>query len=541
MSASTTARLMDVRSWLAQDIDDEGRVLAGHDDSGSLQLVEIARDGTRTPLTALPSRCLGRYVPGRRQVVVSHDQGGDENTQLSVLDLDGLDRPATLDDLRPLVRDLAHLHQLLDVSAETLVYATNRRNGTDMDVIARDLVLGTERVVAENVGYAVETTVSPARDRCAVTALSLRPASTVVSVVDPDGKMADVTERDALAKNLHVSWTADGTALVMSSNQGRDMSAVVRVPLDGGDWQTLVADDTHNLSVVPSPDATRLLVARNIDGAHRVSIHAADGGLQLEVDLPEPSIVLSSYTRWSPDGRRVVLPTSGPTDPGSVRVVDAETGAVRTVADATEGIPAALRERLVTPTSHRVPAPDGELIPCFVHRPTAADADQPTRGSAVIELHGGPEAQAMQRWDPLIQSMVLAGLTMQPDLWAAGVDEVGMSSLVTFLENTSPYRRAYREKEYGRLEEDRDFLVEASPLTYLDQLRAPLFIIHGANDPRVPLSEAEQVRDALQAKGIECVMKVYDDEGHGLAKRANRIDAFPAATEFLVAQLSQDA
>src|SRR5207253_1393093 len=89
--------------------------------------------------------------------------------------------------------------------------------------------------------------------------------------------------------------------------------------------------------------------------------------------------------------------------------------------------------------------------------------------------------------------MVLAGLAFQPERWAAGVSIVGISSLVTFLENTSPYRRAHREREYGSLEHDRDFLLRVSPLTKVDDVRAPLFLIHGANDPRVPLSEAEQV------------------------------------------------
>jgi dipeptidyl aminopeptidase/acylaminoacyl peptidase len=129
--------------------------------------------------------------------------------------------------------------------------------------------------------------------------------------------------------------------------------------------------------------------------------------------------------------------------------------------------------------------------------------------------------------------MVLAGVSMQPERWAAGVDIVGMSSLVTFLENTSGYRRAFREREYGSLEHHRDLLEKASPITYLDQMVAPLFVIHGANDPRVPLSEAKQVVAALEAKGVECELRVYDDEGHGLAKRVNRLDAYPAAMAFL--------
>jgi hypothetical protein len=137
--ASDTIRaLLDLRFWLALDLDADGRVLAGHDDLGSMQLVEIAADGTVTPLTDLPSPCRGRYVPGRRQVVVEHDEGGNENYQLSLLDLTELpSAPVGPGGLTPLVRDPEHLHVLLDVSADQVVYCTNRRNGVDMDVVLR--------------------------------------------------------------------------------------------------------------------------------------------------------------------------------------------------------------------------------------------------------------------------------------------------------------------------------------------------------------------------------------------------------------------
>jgi dipeptidyl aminopeptidase/acylaminoacyl peptidase len=129
--------------------------------------------------------------------------------------------------------------------------------------------------------------------------------------------------------------------------------------------------------------------------------------------------------------------------------------------------------------------------------------------------------------------MVLAGLAFQPELWAAGIDVVGISSLVTFLENTSPWRRYFREREYGSLERDREFLSEVSPLTHVDRIRAPLFLIHGANDPRVPLSEAQQIHRVLTEKNVPCELLVYSDEGHGLLKLTNRLDAYPRAAEFL--------
>ena len=134
--------------------------------------------------------------------------------------------------------------------------------------------------------------------------------------------------------------------------------------------------------------------------------------------------------------------------------------------------------------------------------------------------------------------MVLAGLSLQPDLWAAGVDIVGISSLVTFLENTSSFRRAHREREYGSLTHDREFLHAASPMTHIGDVRAPLFVIHGANDPRVPVTEAHQVHAALTGNGVECELLVFQDEGHGLTKRANKLEAYPRAIDFLTAHLA---
>jgi dipeptidyl aminopeptidase/acylaminoacyl peptidase len=129
--------------------------------------------------------------------------------------------------------------------------------------------------------------------------------------------------------------------------------------------------------------------------------------------------------------------------------------------------------------------------------------------------------------------MVLAGLAFQPELWAAGVESVGISNLVTFLENTADWRRAVREREYGRLDRDREFLLEASPLTHVDSIRAPLFVQHGANDPRVPLSETQQIHRVLTEKGIRCELVVHEDEGHAIGKLDNRVETYERAVEFL--------
>jgi dipeptidyl aminopeptidase/acylaminoacyl peptidase len=129
--------------------------------------------------------------------------------------------------------------------------------------------------------------------------------------------------------------------------------------------------------------------------------------------------------------------------------------------------------------------------------------------------------------------MVLAAMTHYPDLWAAGVDLMGISNLVTFLENTSLYRRAHREAEYGRLEGDREYLDGIAPINHIDKIVAPLMVVHGANDPRVPLSEAEQLVESLKDRGIPVEFLVLEDEGHGIVKFANKKIAYTAIVAFL--------
>jgi dipeptidyl aminopeptidase/acylaminoacyl peptidase len=113
------------------------------------------------------------------------------------------------------------------------------------------------------------------------------------------------------------------------------------------------------------------------------------------------------------------------------------------------------------------------------------------------------------------------------------VDIVGIANMVTFLENTGDYRRALREPEYGSLERDRGFLEFISPLHKAEEITAPLMVIHGKNDPRVPVGEAEQIVEKVKKNGGAVEYLLYEDEGHGLAKLKNRLDAYPKIAAFL--------
>src|ERR1022692_5159315 len=133
------AQLLAVSVFQAFDTDSAGRILAGSDESGSMQLTEISPDGSAVTLTALPGPCSGRYLPGERTVVVSHDDGGNERRQLSLLRLPLPAGPAGLADLEPLVHDPSYMHILADVSAGRICYLTNRRGGVRFDAGLRGL------------------------------------------------------------------------------------------------------------------------------------------------------------------------------------------------------------------------------------------------------------------------------------------------------------------------------------------------------------------------------------------------------------------
>lgn len=117
----------------------------------------------------------------------------------------------------------------------------------------------------------------------------------------------------------------------------------------------------------------------------------------------------------------------------------------------------------------------------------------------------------------------LIGMTYFAGSFDVGVANVGMSNLVTFLENTAPYRRAVREPEYGYLAKDLESLKRLSPITHIDKIKGPLLIIQGANDPRVPVGEAVQMQDAMEKKKLASQLIIFADEGHGAAKKENRI------------------
>jgi len=132
----------------------------------------------------------------------------------------------------------------------------------------------------------------------------------------------------------------------------------------------------------------------------------------------------------------------------------------------------------------------------------------------------------------------LAGLTFTPDLYKCGVDIVGPSNIKTLLDSIPPYWGPLRSGmllKIGDVDSDEEFNRKISPLYHVENIKSPLLIGHGANDPRVKQAEADQIASSMKEKGIPVEYILYSDEGHGFARPDNRID-FNGRTELFLAK-----
>ena len=410
----------------------------------------------------------------------------------------------------------------------------------------------------------------------------------------PDGESIYlVTDRDSDTLRLErLDLATDEFAVVASGENETDADADGDTPEKPG-----ADDGWNVDGVAVDEDSRRVVYSRNVDGYTEITVGELVDPDRIDPfpvpDLPDGA---AGGVSFGPDGDRFAITANGSTHNANVYVVDATTGETeRWTAASTAGIPPDTfveRELIHYPTfdGREIPAffsvpeteppEDGYPVVVDIHggpesqrRPSFASVTQYllNSGYAVFEpnvrgssgygktysglddvenrmdsvadlrtgvewLHDHPEVDP----DSIVAMggsyggfMVLAALTEYPDLWAAGVDIVGIANFVTFLENTGDWRRELREAEYGSLAEDREFLESISPINNIEQIESPLFVLHGENDPRVPVDEAEQIVEQARDQGVPVRKLIFDDEGHGFSKLENRIEAYREIVDFL--------
>jgi dipeptidyl aminopeptidase/acylaminoacyl peptidase len=404
----------------------------------------------------------------------------------------------------------------------------------------------------------------------------------------PDGEHVYlVTDRDS--DTLHLSRI--------------DLATDEFVPVEAAGDDTLVSDEWNVDGVALDPESRRLVYSRNVEGYTELAAGelVAPGRLD-HFPTPDLPDAVAGGVSFGPDGDRFALTVTRSDDTANVYVVDVTSGETeRWTRASTAGIPrdSFVAPELVrypsfdgleVPAFFSLPETDtghGETpVVVDVHggpesqrRPSFGRVKQYllSRGYAVFEpnvrgstgygkaythlddvekrMDSVADLKAGVDWlhdHPAVDPdriavmgasyggfMTLAALTAYPDVWAAGVDIVGIANFVTFLENTGDWRRELREAEYGSLATDRELLESISPINRVEDIAAPLFVLHGENDPRVPVSEAHRIVEGAREAGVPVRELVFEDEGHGFTKLENRVEAYSAIAEFLDTHLAE--
>ena len=588
------ARYLKIRgAWEASWSSDGRRLAFLTEITGVPQAWEVSggADGPSWPeqLTFYEERVSGaEYSPTDDRLLFGMDAGGNERTQLFLLengDVTGLTRAP----------DAIHYSGGFSPDGGRVAYTATRRNGTDFDVFVHDLE-GEPEMVWEVSGYHTVSDWGPDGSSLVVSRHHSNLNNDLYRLDLPSGEATLLTPHEGDARFQGARVTPEGGSAYLASDRDGDFMRLARLDLSTRDLTYLTPDDWDVEGVDLSEDGRYLLVSRNVEGYSDLVLFSGEGRRMPDLLVPEG--IVGGFA-FSPDSRRLAFTLVGPTRNPDVWVLELPDGEPRRVTrSSTAGIP---RSTFRRPSLVRYPSFDGREVPALFYEPGGAGANAPV----VVNVHGGPESQSRPTFAPITQYfldrgyavffpnvrgstgygkaythlddvelrmdsvkdlahaaewlrgrghervavmggsyggfMVLAALTEYPELWSAGVDIVGIANLVTFLENTGSYRRALREPEYGSLSRDREFLESISPIHKAGNIRKPLMVIHGKNDPRVPVGEAEQIVERVRENGGRVEYLLYEDEGHGLAKLKNRLDAYPKIAAFLDEHLLEKA
>lgn len=580
------ARILDARGATRVRFSPDGAWLAFVSDrTGTPQLWRVRTSGGEPErLTDHDRVGAYRFSPDGRRIAYGADIGGNERWQIWVMNADGTAaRRLSLRDDR-----IHHLRDWTTDGRALLVHA-NLRDPRFFDLHAYDAETGSSRIIHQLDGTASDA--MPLDGGSVVVRVNrARGDENQLVLVTRDGATRELTPDDPPALHSVVCSVPGG--LIVQSDRARDFVGLATIRLTDGAFTWLRTPD-HDVEDARGRDA---LDAYSVNRDGLSQIHVADrerdgvvAGLPpgcLATDLIGDSLAFHDGT---------VAVAWGRYDAPSTVYVAARGGSARElVPPLLEGLsPSDLPETAVVSWSsfdgRKIPGflltprgatpgprptvievhggPEGQARPLWNPRNIALVANgfnvlQPNvRGSTGygkaykalddirLRMDSVRDLDAAAAWladagvapkekiGVMGQSyggyMVLAALAFFPERdWAAAVDVYGIANFITFFEHTDAWRRPLRAVEYGDPVKDRDFLVSISPITQLDRIKAPLMVIHGANDPRVPIVETEQIVKALRDRGRRVDYLRYEDEGHSLAKAANRADAYPKVLAF---------
>lgn len=555
--------------------------------TGTLQLYLIPRAGGDFEQITFYDESLAFAVfsPVKDEIIFGMGNGGDEKIQFYIYDV-------ATKSIRPITNKPDFIYRWGGWSRDgkKITYSSNEKNGTDFDIYVMEIESGKIKMVFGHGGWCDSFGFSPNSKEIVVRKQHTFLHHDLYLVNLESGGIKLLTSHEDKAEYGMPWWLPDESGFLFTSSETKDLVGLSFYDIKQGKSEYILTPDWNLVEISLSPDGKKLAVVLNEDGYGKLTVYNTETLTPIK-DQSFP-VGIISRTCWSRDGKYLLFNFESATKNSDIWVWSNDDNKYWQLTHSPRRMP---EEIFVEPELICYESFDGLSIPAFIFMPKNKDGNMPAivyihggpegqyrpgfnplmqyfvyRGYAVIapNVRGssgyGKKYLALDDIEKRMESVVdleflhkylknrgeinprkialmggsyggymtLAGLTFSPDLWAAGVDIVGISNLVTFLENTSSWRRALREAEYGYLKTDRKLLESISPINFIQNIKSPLLIIHGKNDPRVPLSEAEQIHRQLRERGMKSEILVYEDEGHGLAKLKNCLDAYPKVADF---------
>jgi len=579
---------------------DENWVAYLSNQSGSYQIWRIPiNGGAPEQLTNFEGRVRDfSYNPVKDQILFIKDNDGNENYQLYLMNGDGADMEKISG-----ASDRRFNMPLFSPDGAQIAYTANLRDKGYFDFYVMNLETKEDRLVRKVDGMNQVMAWSPKSDRLVVATWENNYNNNLYLLDVKTGKHKLITPHKGWATYDQVVWPTDRSGrkfFYLISDQAESFTKLFRFKLKKGTMESMDSApwDSHNLTI--SKNGRVLAYTLNTKGYSQFVLIDRKRN-RYWAKPPVPKGVVKSLD-ISNDGAMVLYTFSSPIHNTDLWIYEKSSDKLRRLTkSSTSGIDpeSFVMPHLLEYVGSRgleIPAflyrPHGSkqdgALPCLLYmhggpesqeRPDFSSLFQYfiNRGFAImapnvrgsrgygkeylqLDNKGGrfeaiKDASLGVKW--LIRTkyvnrarigvfggsyggyMTFALLTEDPKLFAAGASVVGISDFVTFLEKTHPSRRPIREAEYGSLVYDKELLTRLSPIHKIDKIKGALMVIQGANDPRVPRYEADQVVEKAKEAGVKVEYLLYEDEGHGLAKLKNRLDAYSKMAKFFETYLSQ--
>jgi dipeptidyl aminopeptidase/acylaminoacyl peptidase len=559
--------------------------------------------GQETQLTKVTDRDVTAYFwKGNRHLLFVKDNGGDENFHLYAVEREGSEAK----DLTPFEGVRCEMIDDLEDHPTDVIVGLNQRNKEVFDAFRLNVETGELKVIAENPGnIASWVTDHDGNIRIATTTDGVNTSLLYRQTTDVPWKTVLTTNfKESFSPAF---FTFDNQNLYGVSNLGRDKAAVVEFDLQSAKESKVLYENAEVDVSGLNYSRKRKVLTTAVYTTWRTQRHFFDHATEtlfqhLEAKLPGYEIVFTSVNR---DENRFIVRTLSDRSLGAFYCYDAQADELTKLADRAPWLPEAELAEM-KPVNFK--ARDGLTLQGYLTLPKGREPKNlpvvvnvhggpwardgwgfnsevqflANRGYAVLQVNFRGSTgygrkfweSSFRQWGGTMQDDVtdgaqwlikegiadpkrvaiyggsyggyatLEGLVKTPDLYAAGVDYVGVSNLFTFLKTIPPYWKPALEMMYemvGNPETDKQWFKEHSPALNADKIKAPLFVAQGAKDPRVNLAESNQIVEALKKRVVDVEYMVKENEGHGFHNEENRFDFYEAMETFLAKHLQPEA